>query len=130
MYDPICVVIERTSDLNTVTVQEVVGFLKSYELQLSRHVDDTIGLEKAFASMSLTPIHTTSPLCKEISAKLRRIGSLSLKIGIINYNMLTGKVRIKKWVNRNETSVIKLTMENDGSKGRLNVTIATNLGTR
>ncbi|CAN6575524.1 unnamed protein product [Malus baccata var. baccata] len=52
-YDPICVVIERTSDLNTVTVQEVVESLKSYELRLSRHGDETASTEHAFSSMGL-----------------------------------------------------------------------------
>ncbi|XP_048420314.1 uncharacterized protein LOC125468529 [Pyrus x bretschneideri] len=50
-YDPICVVIERTSDLNIVTVQEVVGFLKSYEFRLSRHGDDAASLDHAFSIM-------------------------------------------------------------------------------
>ncbi|TQE13106.1 hypothetical protein C1H46_001190 [Malus baccata] len=53
VYDPISVVIEKTSDLNTITVQEVVGSLKSYEQRLNRHVEDSLGAERAFASMSV-----------------------------------------------------------------------------
>lgn len=55
VYDLICVVIERTSDLNTIIVQEVVGSLKSYDHRLNRHVEDAMNFEKAFASMSTTP---------------------------------------------------------------------------
>lgn len=55
VYDLICVVIERTFDLNTIIVQEVVGSLKSYDHRLNRHVEDAMNFEKAFASMSTTP---------------------------------------------------------------------------
>ncbi|TQD85937.1 hypothetical protein C1H46_028483 [Malus baccata] len=61
-YDPICVVIKRTSDLNTVTVQEVVGSLKSYELRLSRHVDEITSTEHAFSTMGLVPKTQNRPL--------------------------------------------------------------------
>lgn len=54
VYYPIFLVIERTSDLNTVTVQEVVGSLNSYKQRLNRHVGDAMNSEKAFASMSIT----------------------------------------------------------------------------
>ncbi|KAM1223481.1 hypothetical protein PS2_042180 [Malus domestica] len=40
-YDPICSVIEHSKDLETLEVQEVVASLKSFELRLDRHAENS-----------------------------------------------------------------------------------------
>ncbi|KAI5333494.1 hypothetical protein L3X38_023625 [Prunus dulcis] len=52
-YDSIYSVIEHSKDLDVIEVQEVVAFLKSFELRLDRHSGDKT--EKAFASVSVNP---------------------------------------------------------------------------
>ncbi|KAI5317846.1 hypothetical protein L3X38_037553 [Prunus dulcis] len=47
-YDSICSVIEHSKDLETLEVQEVVASLKSFELRLDRHTENSS--ESAFAS--------------------------------------------------------------------------------
>ncbi|KAI5329221.1 hypothetical protein L3X38_028618 [Prunus dulcis] len=47
-YDPICSVIEHSKDLEILEVQEVVASLKSFELRLDRHNENST--ERAFAS--------------------------------------------------------------------------------
>ena len=47
-YDTIVAVIEETKDLSTLTVQEVMASLKSFEQRLSRHSEKSI--ESAFQS--------------------------------------------------------------------------------
>ncbi|CAL8993586.1 unnamed protein product [Prunus brigantina] len=50
-YDPICFVIEHSKDLETLEVQEVVASLKSFELRLDRHTENST--EKAFSSLNV-----------------------------------------------------------------------------
>ncbi|CAL2266063.1 unnamed protein product [Prunus armeniaca] len=50
-YDSICSVIEHSKDLETLEVQEVVASLKSFELRLDRHTENS--LERAFASLNI-----------------------------------------------------------------------------
>ncbi|XP_008238606.1 PREDICTED: uncharacterized protein LOC103337221 [Prunus mume] len=50
-YDPICSMIEHSKDLETLEVQKVVAFLKSFELRLDRHAKDST--ERAFASLNV-----------------------------------------------------------------------------
>ncbi|XP_020412646.1 uncharacterized protein LOC109947213 [Prunus persica] len=50
-YDPICSVIEHSKDLETLEVQEVVASLKSFELRLDRHTENST--ERAFASLNI-----------------------------------------------------------------------------
>ncbi|CAL2259466.1 unnamed protein product [Prunus armeniaca] len=50
-YDPICSMIEHSKDLETLEVQEVVASLKSFELILDRHAEDST--ERAFASLNV-----------------------------------------------------------------------------
>ena len=52
-YDSIAELIEETKDTDTISVQEVVGSLKSHEQRLQRHAD--YGSEKAFSSLSINP---------------------------------------------------------------------------
>ncbi|XP_016652445.1 PREDICTED: uncharacterized protein LOC107881904 [Prunus mume] len=51
-YDPICLVIENTKDLETVELQEVIAILKSQEQRFEMHNVDTH--EKAFASFTVS----------------------------------------------------------------------------
>ncbi|CAL2246012.1 unnamed protein product [Prunus armeniaca] len=50
-YDSICSVIEHSKDLETLEVQEVVASLKSFELRLDRHTENSS--ERAFASLNI-----------------------------------------------------------------------------
>ncbi|BBN70318.1 multidrug resistance-associated protein 9 [Prunus dulcis] len=50
-YDSICSVIEHSKDLETLEVQEVVASLKSFELRLDRHTENSS--ESAFASLNV-----------------------------------------------------------------------------
>ncbi|KAM2439776.1 hypothetical protein PS1_021203 [Malus domestica] len=50
-YDPICSVIEHSKDLETLEVQEVFASLKSFELRLDRHAENST--EQAFASLNV-----------------------------------------------------------------------------
>ncbi|KAI5348361.1 hypothetical protein L3X38_001248 [Prunus dulcis] len=50
-YDSICSVIEHSKDLETLEVQEVVASLKSFELRLDRHTENSS--ERAFASLNV-----------------------------------------------------------------------------
>ncbi|CAL8138411.1 unnamed protein product [Prunus armeniaca] len=50
-YDSICSVIEHSKDLETLEVQEVVASLKSFELRLDRHTENST--EKAFISLNV-----------------------------------------------------------------------------
>ncbi|KAI5342232.1 hypothetical protein L3X38_010107 [Prunus dulcis] len=50
-YDPICSVIEHSKDLEILEVQEVVASLKSFELRLDRHTENST--ERAFASLNI-----------------------------------------------------------------------------
>ncbi|CAL9017123.1 unnamed protein product [Prunus brigantina] len=50
-YDSICSVIEHSKDLETLEVQEVVASLKSFELRLDKHTEDST--EKAFSSLNV-----------------------------------------------------------------------------
>ncbi|CAL2238017.1 unnamed protein product [Prunus armeniaca] len=50
-YDSICSVIEHSNDLETLEVQEVVASLKSFELRLDRHTENST--EKAFTSLNV-----------------------------------------------------------------------------
>ncbi|CAL9021866.1 unnamed protein product [Prunus brigantina] len=50
-YDSICSVIEHSKDLETLEVQEVVASLKSFELRLDRHTENST--EKAFSSLNV-----------------------------------------------------------------------------
>ncbi|XP_034207088.1 uncharacterized protein LOC117620936 [Prunus dulcis] len=50
-YDPICSVIEHSKDLEILEVQEVVASLKSFELRLDRHNENST--ERAFASLNI-----------------------------------------------------------------------------
>ncbi|CAL9010602.1 unnamed protein product, partial [Prunus brigantina] len=50
-YDSICSVIEHSKDLETLEVQEVVASLKSFELRLDRHTENST--EKAFTSLNV-----------------------------------------------------------------------------
>nr|XP_017187781.2 uncharacterized protein LOC108173372 [Malus domestica] len=50
-YDPICSVIEHSKDLETLEIQEVVASLKSFELRLDRHAENST--ERAFASLNV-----------------------------------------------------------------------------
>ncbi|CAL9006850.1 unnamed protein product [Prunus brigantina] len=50
-YDSICSVIEHSKDLETLEVQEVVASLKSFELKLDRHTENST--EKAFSSLNV-----------------------------------------------------------------------------
>lgn len=91
VYDLICVVIARTSDLNTIIVQEVVESLKSYDHQLNRHVEDAMNFEKLLQAWALLQKLRTSPLFMELLAKQRRIG---------NQNTKSGKPNSAKWEGR------------------------------
>ncbi|XP_021816831.1 uncharacterized protein LOC110759108 [Prunus avium] len=51
-YDPICLVIENTKNLETVELQEVIAILKSQEQRFEMHNVDTH--EKAFASFNVS----------------------------------------------------------------------------
>ncbi|BBN69024.1 multidrug resistance-associated protein 9, partial [Prunus dulcis] len=50
-YDSFCSVIEHSKDLETLEVQEVVAFLKSFELRLDRHTENST--ERAFTSLNI-----------------------------------------------------------------------------
>ncbi|CAL8992316.1 unnamed protein product [Prunus brigantina] len=50
-YDSICSVIEHSKDLETLEVQEVVASLKSFELRLDRHTENST--ERAFTSLNI-----------------------------------------------------------------------------
>ncbi|CAL9023657.1 unnamed protein product [Prunus brigantina] len=50
-YDSICFVIEHSKDLEILEVQEVVASLKSFELRLDRHTENSS--ERAFASLNI-----------------------------------------------------------------------------
>ncbi|XP_020424492.1 uncharacterized protein LOC109950340 [Prunus persica] len=50
-YDSICSVIEHSKDLDTLEIQEVVASLKSFELRLDRHTENST--EKAFTSLNI-----------------------------------------------------------------------------
>ncbi|CAL2278968.1 unnamed protein product [Prunus armeniaca] len=50
-YDSICSVIEHSKDLEALEVQEVVASLKSFELRLDRHTENST--EKAFSSLNV-----------------------------------------------------------------------------
>ncbi|KAI5329167.1 hypothetical protein L3X38_028564 [Prunus dulcis] len=50
-YDSICSVIEHSKDLETLEVQEVIASLKSFELRLDRHTENSS--ESAFASLNV-----------------------------------------------------------------------------
>ncbi|XP_048319556.1 uncharacterized protein LOC125418898 [Ziziphus jujuba] len=57
-YEPICLVIENTKDLETVEFQEVVAILKSQEQRLALQVTDFT--EKAFSTLSVNTHATNS----------------------------------------------------------------------
>ncbi|XP_034225502.1 uncharacterized protein LOC117635264 [Prunus dulcis] len=50
-YDSICSVIEHSKDLDTLEIQEVVASLKSFELRLDRHTENST--EKGFTSLNI-----------------------------------------------------------------------------
>ncbi|KAK3007873.1 hypothetical protein RJ639_014795 [Escallonia herrerae] len=50
-FDPIVVVIEATKDLSTLSVQEVMASLKSYEQRMAKHTENVV--ESAFLSKSM-----------------------------------------------------------------------------
>ncbi|KAI5355035.1 hypothetical protein L3X38_007930 [Prunus dulcis] len=50
-YDSICSVIEHSKDLETLEIQEVVASLKSFELKLDRHNENST--KRAFTSLNI-----------------------------------------------------------------------------
>ncbi|CAL9001899.1 unnamed protein product, partial [Prunus brigantina] len=50
-YDSICSVIKHSKDLETLEIQEVVASLKSFELRLDRHTENST--ERAFTSLNI-----------------------------------------------------------------------------
>ncbi|XP_008245031.1 PREDICTED: uncharacterized protein LOC103343132 [Prunus mume] len=51
-YDPICLVIENTKNIETVELQEILAILKSQEQRFDMHIVDAT--DKAFASFSVS----------------------------------------------------------------------------
>ncbi|VVA35880.1 PREDICTED: Retrovirus-related Pol poly from transposon, partial [Prunus dulcis] len=51
-YDPICLVIENTKNIETVELQEILAILKSQEQRFDMHTVDAA--DKAFASFSVS----------------------------------------------------------------------------
>lgn len=87
--DPICVVIKRTSYLNTFTTQEVVRSLKSYEQWLNRHVEDSMNILQAWLLLQRFRI---SLLFMEMLAKQRKTGNQIPKSGKPRLSQMKGKL--------------------------------------
>ncbi|CAL9026026.1 unnamed protein product [Prunus brigantina] len=52
-FDLVCYVIEKTKDIETIEVQEVIAALRGFAKRLDRHAESTI--ERAFSSMNVNP---------------------------------------------------------------------------
>jgi len=95
-YDYICSVIEHSKDLDTLEVQEVVASLKSFELRLDRHAENST--EMAFTSLN-------------IGGKNPKSGSSSGN----NKFQKNWKSNGKNWGNKSN-STLKPNVPNDGTK--------------
>ncbi|KAI5339805.1 hypothetical protein L3X38_019077 [Prunus dulcis] len=101
-YDRICFVIEHSKDLETLEVQEVVASLKSFELKLDKHAEDST--ERAFAR---------KPKCTGCGKFGHVLGDYNgnksiQKVTYANQVEETGDERLLVNIQRNLTSKVKM----------------------
>ncbi|XP_020415636.1 uncharacterized protein LOC109948114 [Prunus persica] len=134
-YDPICSVIEHSKDLETLEVQEVVASLKSFELKLDRHAEDST--EMAFASLNVGGKNSAGggkpkcTSCGKFGHVLRDCnGNKSIqKVNYVNQVEETGDKRLLVNIQRNLTSKVKMgTGEIVQVAGKGTLVIETKLG--